>query len=300
MRRRKLHEIQSLNSIPMGCRGETVENSKIKFVPRLDEDFGDELITSLTMYFTNLVPTYTHKSIYVTCSDGTGSSDLIREEEYTKKILYNDVYQYPGTEYHRDNYLMIPLSVPPMSLSSEVFDLDSSVLDKLIPNVSTDFDLTYDYTFFTDSSICNIVSLAESPETVSLPGTFNFILSGGRFGVSDDCEVVQCYRCYDNLIAPLDNVTIHVQNVSDEYAYVWEDVWDMSVINTFRGSRRPPKEESSSSSQPPAGTGAVYLCKIDQPPTGNGGNALVTVISVDGSGAVNVTGQSLTVNVPSI
>ena len=283
MKRRNLHEIQSPDSIPKTTR----------------DSWDKDTATIMADYFDNLVPSYEHKSIYVTCSDGTGTSDLIRKEEYTKKILYNDVYQYPGTEYHRDNYLMIPLSVPSMSLSSEVFDLDSSVLAESIPNISTDFDLTYDYTFFADSSICNIVASAESPETAAVPGTFNFILSCGRFSVSETCEVVQCYRCHDSLIAPLDNVTIHVQNVSDEYAYVWEDVWDMSVINTFRGSRRPIKEESSSSSQPPVTPGAVYLCRVNTPPNGNGGTAIVEVISVDGSGNVSV-GASLAVNVPAI
>lgn len=269
MRRRSHAEIQSSDQIPQ-------------------VQVGHDYYTLLTADYSSLIPSYEHVSITQVCSTPESSSTIVDD-----RIYYNGIYSYkdePG-DYHRDNYCIIPLAVPAMTLKINESGVNvpvSSVYDA-IPKVSSMFNLKYDTTFLLDNS------LAYAAYSV--------------FGVKYDhnrcvCNKDKLENCYNDdtcqgLIAPIDLIIIQSIDISDEYAYIWEDLWDMSIIR-IPGRRRPDESSSSSGSESIVDAGhAVYLCKVDTPPTGNGGTAIVSIISVSGSGAVKAAG-GLSVNVPSI
>lgn len=269
MKRRRKSEIQSAEQVP----------NHPEYSVWVSYDYG------------RLVPSYLHDSIIVKCYDSE------RTSQSTVDIIYNDVYQYPGnSEYHRDNYLMVPLTVPPMALKADLYNLDDKKVSDGVPKVSKLFSLEYDSTFLVTYKLAPVVCEAEIIPDGSASGDFEITLSEGKYTCDESDSTGDpgpCYSC-DILQSPLDSITVPVQDVSDEYAYIWQDVWDMSTIKIVT-----PKPGGSSSSSTPVTPGAVYLCKVNTPPNGNGGTAIVEVISVDGSGNVSV-GASLAVNVPAI
>ena len=268
MKRRNFSQIQSKDQIPDTADYAEERNKKYEY----------------------LTPTYIHESMCKEC--GADSSMPIKDQF----IHINDIYKYDAAEYHRDNYCVIPVSIPSMSLNSTVYSLDQDVVSAGVPKISKMFGLEYDYTFILDIQ-ANGVGLSDI--AVAASDEFAENIPKGSCKCRDKYEEDVCTgdKCYI-LESPLDHVVVDVPDISDEYAYIWEDIWDMSTISPHSGRYRRPKDESSSSSTQIT-AGAVYLCKIVNPPTGNGGTATVEVISVSGSGAVK-TGQSIVVNVPAI
>lgn len=246
------------------------------------------------------VPSYVHSSTVTDCSEDT---------EYIVKlpdIIYNAEYKYLDTgepsleDYSRDNYCIIPLIVPSMTLDNESVTVGNpQALMGLLPKPSTKFGYNYNHEILTDGSLLldtAVVLSAVSVKSERIIDIFNLDkcsceCTSGDY--SDVCSIVN-----DKLFGPIDSVFIPLKNISDEYAVNWPSTWDMDTV--YSSGRSPKKPgDSSSSLVPPVSGGAVFLCRIDVPPTGNGGTATVSVISVSGSGAVQ-TGQTLTVNVPSI
>lgn len=264
MKRRSKSEIQSAEQVP----------NHSEYSVWVSYDYG------------RLVPSYLHDSIIVKCSDNE------RTYQSTVDIIYNDVYQYPGTsEYHRDNYLMVPLTVPPMALKAELYNLDDKKISEGVPKVSKLFDLEYDSTFLVTYKLAPVVCAAEVIPEGDESGDFELTLSAGKYTCDESDSAGDpgpCYSC-DILQSPLDSITVPVQDVSDEYAYIWQDVWDMSVITI---QKNKPTDDSEDTGSGPA----VYLCRVVTPPSGSGGTATVEVISVSGSGAVQ-GGAQMVVNV---
>ena len=249
--------------------------------------------------YSKLVPTYRHTSMKFNCNEISDTGSYI-EVESDPNIYYNNIYSYlDSSVYHRDNYCSIPINVPAMSLQADTFGLSVEVVQDNVPKVSKNLELDYDSSFLVPSnSLMRVVLLAadDTSEALILDMLNRSCECTGLYK-PNPCSSDEC----SSFIQPLDDIKTTIIAVSDEYAYSWPDLWDMSTLTTHSTKRyKPPTQQSSSSSSvPPAPQGAVYLCKIDTPPTGNGGSATVSIISVSGSGAVKV-GGSIVVNVPSI
>lgn len=280
MKRRSKSEIQSKIQVP-----EDSEYSEIKY---------EEL----------LVPLYEHASVLSECSD---SSDII-----SKDIVYNSVYEYNGdlsTGYHRDNYCIVPAVVPPMALTGTSYDLSYSYIKANIPRISTIFGLNYSPDILNSyvklSSIVigsypDFTDILEASKCICLDVDIPEYSDSKEVHISEDQMPFDTnpseYQC-----GPLDNVTTISSDISDEYAYAWPELWDMSTIVPAiggGGSKPPPDDSSSSGGVAPAGTN-VILCKVITPPTGSGGTAEVSAISVSGDGSVT-PGKTYVVNLPSI
>ena len=263
MRRRSYEEIQTSDQIP-----------KTGYSNLLDKDYA------------SLVPSFKHVSVYSECGAGEYT------EAETTGIVYNNKYKYtingPSlSDYHRDNYCMVPYTTPPMSLTGVVYPLDKTAIDNNIPRVSMMFDLEYDGSIMTGGYSLNLTRVV-----ISAYPDYETIRSVGNYCVCDDkSRIINIIDTDPNdlLIGPIDSIQPLVSDVSDEYAYFWEDLWDMSVITT---RKKTPIDDSEDTGNTPA----VYLCRVVTPPSGSGGTATVEVISVSGSGAVQ-GGTQMSVNV---
>ena len=260
MRRRTWDEIQGISQVPPGYQDQLNKN------------------------YSSLIPSYVHKSIYKLCD----SDDLVYSEG--PRIYYNDVYSYSDDSYHRDNYCMVPIKVPPMTLKSSAYNLNHSVVVSSIPKVSSIFGLEYDHTFLTSYSLADVVILAY-PEYVHS-------LEHGCCRCNDNNMEVEPGGSYTGIEGPLDHMVSDVPAISDEYAYMWEDLWDMGTFHTSSG--RGEVDESSSSSGISDGGVKVFLGRIKSPPTGPGGTVTVELITVSGSGGIKSTGKTVVVNIPAI
>lgn len=265
MKRRSFSQIQSKDQIP---------NTK---------DYAEER----NKKYEYLTPTYIHESMCKEC--GAGSAISIKDQF----IHINDIYKYDAAEYHRDNYCVIPVFIPSMSLNSTVYSLDPDVVSANVPKISKMFGLEYDYTFILDIQ-ANGIGLSDI--AVAASDEFAKNIPKGVCKCRDKYEEDVCTgdKCYI-LESPLDHVVVDVPDISDEYAYVWPDMWDMSTINTHNSRRRGDDESSSSGELLPGNT--VHLCKLVDGTQGTGGNAIV--LSVNGKGAVSPNG-TITVNLISI
>lgn len=259
-----------------------------------------KLRSSAEVQTSEQVPSYVHESIVTYCKDDTEHTVELPYIIYNAKYIYSDTGVPSLDDYSRDNYCIIPLIVPSMTLDNESVTVGNpQALMYLLPKPSTKFGYNYNHEILTDGSLLLDTAVALSGVSVNLEDIIDIFnldkcsceCTSGDY--SDVCSVVN-----DKLFGPIDSVFIPLKNISDEYAVNWPSTWDMDTV--YSSGRSPKKpEDSSSSSVPPVSAGSVFLCRIDVPPTGNGGTATVSVISVSGSGAVQ-TGQTLTVNVPSI
>ena len=250
------------------------------------------------------VPSYVHSSVVTYCNNSNSNTE---DTVNLPDIIYNAKYEYSSTgetsldkdKYSRDNYCIIPLIVPSMTLDNESATVEKpDDLMKLLPKPSTKFGYNYNYKILTDGSLLLDTAVVLSGVSVNserIIDIFNLDKCSCDCTSSDYSDV--CSTVDERLFGPIDSVFIPLKNISDEYAVNWPSTWDMDTV--YPSGRGPKKPDDSSSSVPPVSTGAVFLCRIDVPPTGNGGTATVSVISVSGSGAVK-PGQTLTVNVPSI
>lgn len=246
------------------------------------------------------VPSYVHLSIVTNCINN------IKHTVELSDIIYNAEYTYSSSGepsligYSRDNYCIIPLIVPSMTLNNESVTVGNPQdLMNLLPKPSTKFGYNYNYKILTDDSLLLDTAVVLSNVSVNsehIIDIFNLDKCSCNCTSGDYSDV--CSSGDSILFGPVDSVFVPLENISDEYAVNWPSTWDMDTV--YSSGRIPKKkQDSSSSSGPPISAGTVFLCRIDVPPTGNGGTATVSVISVSGSGAVQ-PGQSLTVNVPAI
>lgn len=228
------------------------------------------------------VPSYEHSVIF--CDSGEGVST---------DIIYNSLYSVYGSgvhngSYDRDNYCVIPLTVPSMSLNKSTPYIPKSIGD--IPSISSMLDLEYDYTILTDNTL-DLISIVGGDITSMLNNLdFCVCTTGGSV-----------HKGTIMSMAPLDSLTTMISVASDEYAYTWEDTWDMATLPTFSPSRNRNKKPGSSSSSSSSSVSvvminAVYLGTVSDPGPGIGGISIVSVNSVGGTGG----GGNYPVNFPAI
>lgn len=259
MVRRTTEEIQTKDNIPQSAV--SFLSKTYPFVPSLVQPWADEGCPNT--------------------GEGVSSG-------FSVKLHHNTIREYSGpftdhspyTRYHRDNYSLIPTRIPPMSFSSISFSLDDYLVVTLVDRVSTNFNIKYDRTYLNNLSR----SFASVVITASEEG------SSDGINFNDYMLYPTCYDITSEL-SPLDILLAPRYDISDEYAYMWEDVWDMVTV---RGNTTPTNKTTTTGLKTD-----VALCQIVTPPSGNGGTAIVRVISVSGSGAVS-PGASIAVNVPSI
>lgn len=223
-----------------------------------------------------------------------------------KNTPYNYIYDATsdGSVYDRNNYCIIPYKVPPMMFDGTVYDIDLKAVQSIVPPISTMRDLNYDHDIWDSAGISfSSVVLSVFLGFVDIINSSMCMCEGG-----ESCIHITGYPDYKNhpekyQCGPLDKLDLGYMGISDAFANAWADAWDVSLINRpikYGSSKRSKKDESSSSSSSTVGPGgAAWLCKIETPPSGNGGTAVVSGISVDGSGAVKTSG-SMVVNVPAI
>lgn len=224
------------------------------------------------------VPSYKHTPVSA-CGD-PGSDKVV-------DILYNSMYSANGLyKYHRNNYCVLPLSVPSLSLNKTKPFIPKSVGTP--PSISSNIDIEYDYHILV-TNMLDLMGIVGS----DLTDKINRLDACGCIGNGPTHEST------DESMAPLDSLTTIINNISDEYAYNWEDNWDMATLPTFSPRRsKKPGQSSSSSSTSCVMINAVYLGKVLSPSVGAGGISIVSINDHggdDGSG-----GSSYPVNFPAI
>jgi hypothetical protein len=239
------------------------------------------------------------------------------------EIEHNDTYNSTaandsisdGINYNRDNYYIIPYKVPPMTFIGAAYPLSWDALHEKIPTVSIARNTNYDKNIWpvNDSSPANLwvgdyksfssVVIAAYPFFTNVLNASLYVCNSSDDG-STGCVRNTGYPDYINhpnvyQCGPLDKISNGYLGISEAFGYAWSDSWDMNlVVSPVKYGNTTITEDSSSSSSDNGGCN-VYLCKISSPPSGAGGAATVTVITVDGSGNVN-NGRSIIANFPAI
>lgn len=241
-------------------------------------------------------------------------------------IKHNDTYDSigantkisEGDNYNRDNYYIIPYKVPPMTFIGAAYPISWSELRSKIPTVSISRNTNYDKNIWSvnDSAPTNLWVPGFDSFSSVVCGSYTFfkdVLNASLYVcTSNDDGVTVCTRNtgYPDYInhpnvyqcGPLDKISQGYLGISEAFGYAWSDSWDMNlVVSPVKFGNTTITDDSSSSSSSSDSTGAcnVYLCRIDSPPSGKGGAANVTIITVDGSGNTS-DGQSIIVNFPAI
>ena len=245
--------------------------------------------------YSKLVPTYKHSSLRFTCSS---SDNTIIDSD--PNIYYNNVYDYLDTSiYHRDNYCLIPLYVPSMSLQALTYGLSHDVLQDSVPKISEKLNLDYDSSFLIPDNSLMLVALnaAPDPSRAILLSILTRECQCIGYSKPNPCPDDTC----STFIQPLDSIDIMIVSISDEYAYTWPDLWDMSALTTYsRNRQRRPIDSDSSTSSSNATGPFVFLGKISGTSMGSGGTVSVSGIKVSGSGGISSGNGSAVVNVPII
>lgn len=263
--------------------------------------------------YSALVPDYTTNAKIKQCSDDTyiTTTDDVN-------IVCNSIYDYDAIHnsesgdsfdgiYHRDNYCMVPYYVPPMMFEGTSYPLNKSVLDKLIPNVSTS-RVSFDRTvwFSTDNfwpsdddpdangsnkSFVNIVTEAFPSFVDILDAGFCHCDAHGSY------QHYSRYPDYENdpglhQCGPLDVLPMGNLDITDEYIYAWSDGWDMNITmnkNSYKSHKKDEEEEDTTDNLGPC------MCRILPKEYGTDlsmGIAwvvkVVAEIGVDGDGEVTV------------
>ena len=239
------------------------------------------------------VPSYIHTSKSECIADESSSSD-----DGTVDILYNNIYKIYGTDgqyavsaenYDRDNYCVVPLTVPSLSLNQSTPFIPKDIT-KPVTRVSTWMDIEYDY---------NILINKDQDKNLNLVGMvgseLTYILNNLNACTCSDGPTHE--NTYPEL-TPLDSINTFISDVSDEYAYSWDQNWDMTTINTI--SRPRVKKQQSSSSDIIESTliAPVYLGTVSASPGGAGG---IIIVHIDAQGNTQgANGGYIAVNFPKI
>lgn len=230
------------------------------------------------------VPSYKHISDTECYPEG--------ESRDCADILYNNIYNvYVGVDqtsvnssnYHRDNYCVIPLNVTPMALKTESTYIPDSIYTEHIPSISSWKNFEYNHNMLVADKLALLKILG---------ATFiSEVILGMNFC---ECNNGPVHKD-SSFIYPIDSLVTTITSISDEYANNWDTNWDMETIRTVGAHKS--KESSSSEGEGPTGAATVYLCTIAAPSSGSGG---VSIVTVNGSGGVDTVGVIAGVNFPSI